>query len=117
MNLRSIFDSVRGRMGSALGRKLNEAMFLEYAQTVIDDMAADIEFNIEDLRGQTVIDQMEYGFPRVIDPRSIRIGVIWDDATGKETDSGYELVDSTNSRRLSIRVADRKRLKSELGVD
>lgn len=116
MDARELFHKLTGRLGFKRERLINESIFLEHLNDTIETLAADTGFNIESLRGQTVAAQMAYDFPRLMAIHSLRVGVTWDSDTGECTDPGYELVDSTNARRLSIRTADRYVDKSQLGV-
>lgn len=117
MTSRGLYNKLTGRLGTDRERTITPEEFLEFLNDVLKDMAVDTGFNIVRFRGQTVAGQMEYPYPRLIDVNSIRVGVTWDDETGEMTDPGYELVDSTNSLRLSDRVADQRINKSELEVE
>ena len=116
MTLRALYNKLTGKLGSGKERLITPSMFLEYANEVREEMAARGWYNIETFRGQTEAGKMDYGFPRLLEVRSLRLGVEWDDETDECTDPGYELWDSMHARRLSFEELDRRVKKGTLEV-
>jgi hypothetical protein len=94
--------------------RVSDTLYLQFCDEALREVAKETKYNKERLRGQTVVGQEEYDFPRMIDVWSFRAGVTWD---GDDcTFQGYELCDSCDTFKLSVRTEAARVRKSELGV-